>query len=116
VFDTGSGAFLLRGSFWLDVVMRHRTRCVVITLACFVVAGWLLSWLSHALKAERPILPFLALALTVAPAGISLAKALSGKRCPWDTDEFGGLLPYTRLLETRAAGAFRRATLPPVTC
>jgi membrane-associated PAP2 superfamily phosphatase len=110
VFDPASDAFPLRDSFWLEVVLHHWTKYVVITLACLVVAGWLLSWLLPALGAERRVLLFLALALTVAPAGITVAKAISGKHCPWDIDEFGGLVPYTRLLETRPA------SLPPGRC
>src|SRR6185503_18950793 len=39
---------------------------------------------------------------SLAPLSVTLGKAVSTRHCPWDIDEFGGLVPYTRLFEPNA--------------
>ncbi|MDB5905565.1 MAG: phosphoesterase [Betaproteobacteria bacterium] len=99
VYDAHSAGFPLRTSYWLDVVMHHWTKYAVITLGCIAVAGLLLSFALPALRPWRRILLFLALAIALAPLSVTAGKAASARHCPWDIDEFGGLVPYARMFE-----------------
>lgn len=95
-YDAQSGAFPLRHSFWLDVVMHHWAKYAVVTLGCLVLGALVLSFVLPAFG-NRRVLLFLLLALTLAPLSVTVGKAVSNRHCPWDVDEFGGLVPYTRL-------------------
>jgi len=96
IYDAQSAAFPLRHSFWLDVVMHHWTKYVVVTLGCLVLAALVLSFVLPAFG-NRRILLFLLLALTLAPLSVTAGKAVSNSHCPWDVEDFGGLVPYTPL-------------------
>lgn len=95
-YDAGSASFPLRYSFWLDVVMHHWTKYAVVTLACLVLGALVLSFVLPAFG-NRRVLLFLVLALALAPLSVIAGKAVSNRHCPWDVDEFGGLVPYTHL-------------------
>ena len=103
VFDAQADAFPLRNSFWIEVLMHRWSKYAVVTLGALAIGALLLSYVLPALAAWRRILIFLALALTLAPLSVSAGKALSPKHCPWDVDEFGGLVPYTRIFEAPVA-------------
>ena len=75
----------------------------MVTLSCLVVGGLALSFALPALAADRRLLLFLALALALAPLGVTLAKAGSARHCPWDVEEFGGTVPYTPFFEAPPA-------------
>ncbi len=98
-YDTRSASFPLRANFWLDVVMHHWAKYAVGAVWFIAVAACALSRRVPALRPERRALVLLALALTLAPSGVTLAKATSARHCPWDMAEFGGDLPHTPLLE-----------------
>lgn len=102
LFDAQAGAFTLRQNFWLDVVMHHWAKYAVVMLGCLVAAGLVLSFVLPALRSHRQVLLFLLLALSLAPLSVTLAKSVSSRHCPWDIEEFGGLVPYTRLFEPNA--------------
>jgi membrane-associated PAP2 superfamily phosphatase len=110
VYDAQADAFPLRNNFWIEVVMHHWAKYAVITLGALVLGGLLLTYVLPALDAQRRILVFLALALVLAPLSVSVGKAVSPKHCPWDVDEFGGLVPYTRIFEAPTAN------VPPGHC
>ena len=103
VFDAHADAFPLRNDFWIEVVMHHWAKYAVVTLGALVIGALLLSYVLPALAAQRRILVFVALALMLAPLSVSVGKALSPKHCPWDIDEFGGLVPYTRIFQAPVA-------------
>jgi membrane-associated PAP2 superfamily phosphatase len=92
----------LRSDFWLDVVMHHWVKYAVLTVGTVVGAGVVLSYVVPAWRRHRRVLLFLLAAVTLAPLSVVLGKALSSRHCPWDIDEFGGLVPYTRLFEPLA--------------
>lgn len=104
VFDSTSASFPLRTSFMLEVVMHHWAKSAVVTVACIVVASYVLSFLLPALRPMRRTVLFLSLALTLAPLSVTVGKAMSDRHCPWDVDEFGGLVPYRGLFEKLGAG------------
>jgi membrane-associated PAP2 superfamily phosphatase len=102
IFDRSAAAFPLRSNFWLDVVMHHWAKYAVATVGCIVLAIYVLTFLLPGFRKERRLLFFIVLALSLAPLSVTLGKAASVRHCPWDVDEFGGLVPYTRLLEPKA--------------
>lgn len=103
-FDAPSAGFPLRTNFWLDVVMHHWARYAVASLGCIVAAGLVLSFVLPSLRPQRRLLLFLMLALALAPLSVTIVKATSVRHCPWDVDEFGGFVPYTRLFEPPTPG------------
>ena len=104
VFDAPSAGFPLRTNFWLDVVMHHWAKYAVASLGCLVAASLVLSFVLPTLRRERRLLLFLTLALALAPLSVAVGKASSVRHCPWDVDEFGGFVPYTRLFEPPTPG------------
>lgn len=103
-FDAAAGGFPLRYNAFLEVVLHQGARYVVVLIACLAIVGFLLSFIIASLKPQRRLLLFLALSLTLAPAAVATLKSVSNKHCPWDLEEFGGFLPYTRLLEPTPGG------------
>jgi membrane-associated PAP2 superfamily phosphatase len=103
-FDPASGMFPLRYNIFLETVLHQWTKYVVVLLACLALAGLALSFIVAPLRPQRRLLLFVALSLVLAPATVSGLKLLSNKHCPWDLEEFGGFLPYTRLLDTTPPG------------
>lgn len=93
-FDTDSGTFPLRTSFWLDVVLHHWAKYVVVTMGGLVAAGYALSFLLPVLKGSRSLMLFLLLAMSLAPLSVTLGKSMSDRHCPWSFEEFGGTIPY----------------------
>jgi membrane-associated PAP2 superfamily phosphatase len=103
-FDPASGMFPLRYNIFLETVLHQWTKYVVVLIACLAIAGLALSFIVAPLRPQRRLLLFLALSLVLAPATVSGLKLLSNKHCPWDLEEFGGFLPYTRLLDSTPPG------------
>jgi len=104
VFYAPSAGFALRTNFWLDVVMHHWAKYAVVSLGCIVAGSLVLSFVLPTLRPQRRLLLFLTLALTLAPLSVTIGKATSARHCPWDVDEFGGFVPYTRLFEPPSPG------------
>lgn len=98
-YDAQTRTFPLRTAFWLDVVMHHWTKDVVITLGGLLAAALVVSSILPVLSGQRLVLLFVVLAMSLAPLAVTLAKSVSARHCPWDIDEFGGLVPYTRMFE-----------------
>jgi membrane-associated PAP2 superfamily phosphatase len=111
-YDSTTHAFPLRSTFLFDTVLHHWAKYVVILATCMVVASFLLTWIIPALARWRGTLLFLALALILAPLTVSLLKLLTDRPCPWDLVEFGGLEPYTHLLEFRGPAHARGLCFP----
>jgi len=101
-YDAHAAGFPLRTSFWLDVVMHHWTKYSVVTVGFLLAAGLLLSFALPALTVHRRVLLFTALAVSLGPLGVTAGKAMSARHCPWDVEEFGGFVPYTKFFESMA--------------
>ena len=101
--DPNGHGFPLRASFWLEVVMHQWAKYAVITLGALVASALVLSYIVRGWREGRRILVFLLLAMTLAPLSVTLGKAASSRHCPWDVDEFGGVVPYTRFFEAPQA-------------
>jgi membrane-associated PAP2 superfamily phosphatase len=84
----------------------------VVLIACAVIATWLMSYVLPALMEHRRVLLFLSLALTLAPATVSLLKSASPRSCPYDLVEYGGHAPRLGLLEAAPPGAFPGRCFP----
>lgn len=111
-YDDTTHAFPLRYTFFFDTVLHHWAKYVVILATCMVFAALLLTWIIPALARWRATLLFLALAMVLAPLTVSLLKLVTDRPCPWDFVEFGGLEPYTRLLEFRGQEHARGLCFP----
>jgi membrane-associated PAP2 superfamily phosphatase len=98
-YSRAAGGFPLRYDTFLEVVLHHWGKYLVALICCLAIAGLLLSYVVHGLRAQRRMLLFIALSLALAPATVSVLKHVSNKHCPWDIQDYGGMLPYTRLLD-----------------
>ena len=98
-FDAQSGGFPWRYNGFLEVVMHHWTKYLVILAAVAAFAGYLISFLTPQLTPLRALFLFAALALTLAPLVIATLKFFSMKHCPWDIAGFGGFVPYAGLFD-----------------
>lgn len=103
-FDTPAGEFPWRYNGFLEVVMHHWTKYLVVLVAVTAFAGYVISFLTPQLKAARPLFLFAALALTLAPLAVATIKFFSMRHCPWDISGFGGFLPYVGLFDSYPAG------------
>jgi membrane-associated PAP2 superfamily phosphatase len=104
IFDPVSGVFPLRYNIFLETVLHQWAKYVLVLIVSLAMAGYLLTFVIALLKPQRRLLLYLVLSLTLAPAVVSDLKPITNKHCPWDLVEFGGFLPYTRLLEATPPG------------
>jgi membrane-associated PAP2 superfamily phosphatase len=111
-FDAAAYEFPLRADFWLEVVMHHWTKYAVAMIGCLALGALALTFVVPALRLNRRTLLFIVLAIGLAPLAVTLFKAASARHCPWDVDEFGGYVPYSRLFEPPAPGAPRGHCFP----
>lgn len=100
-FDATTQSFPWRHSLLLETVMHHWAKYAVILVTCIAAAALLFTWIAPALRRLRPLLLFIVLAMTLAPLTVTALKQLTDRPCPWDLADFGGSLPYTRLLAPR---------------
>lgn len=103
-FDPATGTFPLRYNAAFEVVMHQWAKYIVVLIACAVIAAWLMSFALPSLRQLRRVLLFLGLALTLAPATVSVLKAVNPRNCPYDLAEYGGYAPRLRLLEAAPPG------------
>lgn len=103
-FDAPSGAFPWRYNGFLEAVMHHWTKYLVILMAVAAFAAYVISFLAPQLLPARPLFLFVALALTLAPLMVATLKQFSMRHCPWDIAGFGGFLPYLQWFDTYPAG------------
>ena len=91
-----------RHNFWLEDILHDRAKQAVITLGVMAIVGFLLSLLPTRLRAWRPQLGYLVLALALSTSIVTPLKALTAVHCPWSLTEFGGEEVFTPLLSARA--------------
>jgi membrane-associated PAP2 superfamily phosphatase len=111
-FDAATGRFPLRYNATFEVVTHQWAKYVVVLIACAVIGAWLMSFLLPALRARRKILLFLGLALTMAPATVSLLKSVNPRSCPYDLVEYGGTAPHLGLFQATPPGKNRGKCFP----
>ncbi len=100
-YVVGEG-FVGRHNFWLEDILHDRAKQAVITLGVMAIVGFLLSLLPTRLRAWRPQLGYLVLALALSTSIVTPLKALTAVHCPWSLTEFGGEEVFTPLLSARA--------------
>ena len=107
-FDAQSGGFPWRYNGFVEVVLHHGAKNLVVLVAVAAIAGYLISFLAPpsqpSLQPSRPLYLFVALALSLAPLTVTAMKNFSMLHCPWDVVGFGGFAPYVGLWETYPAG------------
>jgi len=98
-FDPASGTFPLRHDWFLEVVLHYWTKLLVALVALVAFAGFLLSFVLRPLAPGRRTYLFVAAAIAASTLTVSALKLVSYRHCPWDFADYGGVVPYTRLLE-----------------
>jgi len=105
------GHFLGQGNWWLETfshVLVKRAGILVLVLVWLrVIAGYV----RPAWAADRRRWLAVALAMSLAPATVSLLKPISGLQCPWDLTRYGGqawdhVSWLTQQLGVRRGGCF----------
>jgi membrane-associated PAP2 superfamily phosphatase len=97
-YDRATGTFPLRHDPFLEVVLHYWTIYVVALIGSLAFAGVLLSSVSALLREHRRLLLYVGLSIALSTAAVALLKLVSGKHCPWDLIDYGGLIPYAKLL------------------
>ena len=103
-FDPVTHKFPLRYSAAFEIVTHHWAKYLVVLVAGAVITVWLFSFVTPELKGHRRLLLFLSLALTLAPAAVSLLKAGNPRHCPYDLAEYGGHAVHIGLFEPAPPG------------
>jgi len=103
-FDAATGRFSLHYNPAFEIVTHQWAKYLVALIGCAVIAAYLLSFVIPALKERRRLLLFLSLALTLAPAAVSLLKSGNPRHCPYDLVEYGGYAAHLGLFEAAASG------------
>lgn len=111
-YDAAARTFPLRHAFLLDAVLHHWVKYVVILATCVIAAAYTFTFLAPALRNQRRLLLFLALAMALAPLAVSALKQATDRPCPWDLVDFGGDSPYTHLFEAREQAHGRGLCFP----
>lgn len=103
-FDAATGRFPLRYDPAFEIMTHQWAKYLVVLTGCAVIAAYLLSFIIPALKVRRRLLLFLSLALTLAPAAVSLLKSVNPRHCPYDLLEYGGYAAHLGLFDVAAPG------------
>jgi len=103
-FDPVTGSFPLRYSAVFEIVTHQWAKHMVILVASAVIATLLLSFVIPELDHHRRLLLFLSLALTLAPAVVTLLKAGNPRHCPYDLAEYGGYAARLGLFDPTPPG------------
>jgi membrane-associated PAP2 superfamily phosphatase len=111
-YDAATKRFPLRYNLTFEIVTHHWAKYVVVLIACAVIGAWLMSFFLPALKSRRRVLLFLGLALTLAPATVSILKSGSHRSCPYDLVQYGGNAPHVGLLERTPPGDYPGRCFP----
>ena len=104
-YDAPAGVFPLRHDPFLEVVLHYWTKYVVALIAGLAFAGFALSFMVATLEKHRRVLLFIGLSIALATATVTALKLASSRHCPWDLVDYGGLIPYTKLLQRAAPAA-----------
>ncbi|MEW5755003.1 MAG: phosphatase PAP2 family protein [Pseudomonadota bacterium] len=111
-YSAANHGFPLRDNFWLEVVLHHWIKYLVIAIAIAVLLAWAISSRVPRLSPWRTELLYSGVAMTAASATISGLKALSSKACPYDLEIYGGDAPYTRLFDFALTGGHHGHCFP----
>jgi membrane-associated PAP2 superfamily phosphatase len=103
-YDAATERFPLRYNAMFEIVTHHWAKYLVVLIGFAVVASYAMSFVISALRDRRRLLLFLSLALTLAPAAVSLLKAASLKHCPYDLVEYGGYAMHLSLFDAAVPG------------
>lgn len=103
-FDPVTGSFPLRYNAEFEIVTHLWARSVVVLIGGIFIMAYLMSYIVPTLATRRRLLLFLSLALTLAPAAVSLLKAGSPRHCPYDLAEYGGYAVRLGLFDSAPPG------------
>jgi len=103
-FDPAVQSFSLHNDWFLEVVMHHWAKYLLVLVAFGALGIFLLSFIRAPLRARRRAALFVLLSMFLGPAAVAGLKAVTNKHCPYDLAIYGGSEPYTRLLERAPPG------------
>lgn len=95
--------WLFKNAFWTETVLHRGGRTLSqLGFVCVLVVAWRSSRRSDLRYLVRP-LQYLALALLLSTASVSLGKRVMSYDCPWDMQQFGGEKVSLAVFESRPA-------------
>ena len=98
-FDPDLPGFPLRNDWFLEVILHHWAKYVLIALGAGLLTCFLLGFKFPRWRGRRRLFLFLLLCLIAGPVLVALLKATTNRHCPYDLKIYGGFAPYVHLLE-----------------
>jgi membrane-associated PAP2 superfamily phosphatase len=102
-YDPAIRHFPLRYDWFMETVLHHWAKYVLVLVAFSGLAGFLLSYAVEGLKRWRREMLFVFLAILLGAVTIGILKKTTNKHCPYDMEIYGGFAPYVGLLEATPA-------------
>ncbi len=100
-YDSSTGEFIGRHSYFLEDILHDRAKQVVIVLGLLSVVAFICSFLLARLAPFRRQLGCLVLSMALSTSFVTPIKAVTAVQCPWSLTEFGGKETYSELLSPR---------------
>lgn len=101
-FYVSGVGFIGQNNFWLENILHHRAKQVVIVFAILVAVSF---FISIFFKRFHPLcrpLGYVLLAIILSTGIVTPLKILTAVHCPWSLSDFGGSESFSALLDTRA--------------
>ncbi|BDB30538.1 MULTISPECIES: phosphatase PAP2 family protein [Cupriavidus] len=98
-YDVGRTVFPLRQHWLFEAVLHKGAKWLTYVAVAAAMGVCWRGW-----RGRLPWLPrrnalLAAAGMVVIPLSVTLLKLMTGRHCPWDMAQFGGSLPYMRLLD-----------------
>ncbi len=103
-YDAAEEVFPLRHDWFLEVVLHHWAKYLLVVFGLAMLGGFVLSFSLAPLRPLRAPMLYMLLAMALGTSSVSGLKAISKKHCPYDLEIYGGYAPYVGLLERPAPG------------
>jgi membrane-associated PAP2 superfamily phosphatase len=100
-YDSASGQFIGKHSYFLEDILHDRAKQVVILLGVLSIVAFISSFIMDRLKPFRRELGCLVLSMALSTGFVTPVKAVTAVQCPWSLSEFGGKETYSELLSPR---------------
>lgn len=98
-YEPATRQFPLRYDWFMETVLHHWAKYVLVLVAFSGLAGYFLSFTLEALQPARREMLFVFLAILFGSLTIGILKAVTNKHCPYDMEIYGGFAPYSGLLD-----------------
>ncbi len=111
-FDFHYRAWKFKDSWWAEGLVHVLGRKLVLCFSLWLLAVWVLSFISEALRPWRRAALYLVCAIGLATGSVALGKEVLNRHCPCDYDRYGGDVPYGKLLDPPPASCQKGRCFP----